>query len=110
MLPSIHQLRYEGEFIAELYGMAPAAQLRHGTQILARAWVLRSALNSAPATIGEDAVSNVPTVPLTCRLNLRHKWRMVSTDDGSNHYWACAICDRRKSDHMSSLRGGIGFP
>lgn len=109
-LPSLHRLRYEGEFVAELYGMARTDQLRHAIQILAYAWVLRSALNSAPATIGEEAVSHLPAIPLTCRLNLRHKWRMFSTEDGSNHYWVCAICDRKKSDGTSSLRGGIGYP
>ena len=108
--PSRHRLRYEGEFIAELYGMARTDQVRHATQILAHAWFLRNALNSAPAAIGEEAVSHLPTIPLTCRLNLRHKWRMFSTEDGSNHYWVCAICDRKKSDSTSSLRGGIGYP
>ena len=108
-LPSVHRLRYEGEFNAELYGMARPDQLRHATQVLARAWILRGALKSAPATIGEEAMSYVPTIPLTCRLNLRHKWQMTSTEDGSNHYWVCAICGKDKPDRMSSLKG-VGPP
>jgi hypothetical protein len=90
-------------------GMARPDQLRHATQVLARAWILRGALKSAPATIGEQAMSYVPTIPLTCRLNLRHKWQMTSTEDGSNHYWVCAICGKDKPNRMSSLKG-VGPP
>jgi hypothetical protein len=109
-LPPVHRVRYEGEFTAELYGMARSAQLRHAAQVLASAWVLRGALSSAPSAPIGAAMSHLPTIPLTCRLNLRHKWRMVSTEDGRTHYWACAICDRAKPDRMSNLKGGIGFP
>ena len=95
-LPPVHRLRYEGEFIAELYGMAPPNQLRYAARVLTHAWLLRGALNSAPATIGEEAMSLIPAVPLICRFNLRHKWQIISTEDGSNHYWACRVCGKDK--------------
>jgi hypothetical protein len=31
---------------------------------------------------------------------------MVSTEDGSNHYWACAVCGKYKPNRMSSLTFG----
>ncbi|MEU4427694.1 hypothetical protein AB0F81_44325 [Actinoplanes sp. NPDC024001] len=34
-------------------------------------------------------------VPLTCRLNLRHRWQTRSTEDG-NRWKACVHCDREK--------------
>ena len=35
-------------------------------------------------------------LPLGCRLNLRHKWQIVSTEDGER-YWTCKVCGKEKS-------------
>jgi hypothetical protein len=111
MLPPAHRLRYEGEFTAELYGMTRTRQLRHAAQVLTRAFALRSALVSVPATAEREAMMFVPTVPLTCRLNLRHKWHQVSTEDGNSRTWECAICGRERPDRMKNAGfGAIGMP
>jgi hypothetical protein len=34
-------------------------------------------------------------IPLTCRLGIRHDWRVVSTSDG-NRFKACAKCGKDK--------------
>jgi hypothetical protein len=94
-LPPVHRDRYEGEFIAELHGMARYRQMGHATQVLTHAWALRAALGSAPATIGEEAMTRARDIPLSCRLNLRHKWHIVSTEDG-DRYWTCKTCGKEK--------------
>ncbi len=108
-LPCVHRDRYAGEFTAELYGMARPAQLRHATQVLVQAWALRTALTNAPTTIGAEAMTPVRSVPLTCRLNLRHKWRLASTEDGGNRYWSCALCgkDRGQGPSQTFVAGGL---
>jgi hypothetical protein len=96
LLPAEHRYRYRQEFLAELYDMPQARQVRHATQVLSRAWVLRAALRQpAPATIGEAAVKD--TRPLRCRLNLWHTWRPFSTPDG-NRYTKCARCGKERRD------------
>jgi hypothetical protein len=35
------------------------------------------------------------SIPLTCRLNLRHAWRKRSTEDG-NRWTECARCGKDK--------------
>ena len=95
-LPAVHRDRYEGEFTAELYGMARHRQIGHATQVLTHALALRAALDSTPATIGEETMTRVRTIPIGCRLNLRHKWHIVSTEDGRDRYWSCKVCGKEK--------------
>ena len=32
--------------------------------------------------------------PLACRLRLRHRWHVVSAEDGSSHWRECVHCGR----------------
>jgi hypothetical protein len=97
-LPSVRRSRYTQEFTAELYGMPRSRQLRHAAQVLSRVWALRSALDkNTPATIGEEAMNHVRIIPLSCRLNLWHKWRRSTTDDGTR-YSQCARCGKEGPD------------
>jgi hypothetical protein len=95
-LPASHRERYRREFAAELHFVPRADQLRYAVHVLSRAWSLRAALiEPAPATIGGSTLKNVPTRPLSCRLNLRHHWRRYFTEDG-DRYQACARCGKDK--------------
>jgi hypothetical protein len=95
-LPASHRERYRREFTAELHFVPRADQLRYATQVLARTWSLRAALtDTAPVTIGERTLENVPTRPLSCRLNLWHRWRRCFTEDGGR-YIACARCGKEQ--------------
>ena len=92
--------RYAAEFLAELYGLTPAAQLRHTAGILSQAFALRAALGSSPSRIEEKVM---PTSPLgrriRCRLLRWHHWHTYSTQDGGL-YKACTICHR---DHPGQM-------
>jgi hypothetical protein len=83
--------RWQREFLADLEVLEPRQQATYGLGVLANAWALRSALGREESTIME---TTAPTRPrLLCRLNLRHKWRVVSTEDGNPH-WECIHCQK----------------
>jgi hypothetical protein len=99
VLPAEHRQRYGLEFIAELYGMPKAQQRRHSARVLTSAWALRAALSeAAPAVIGEIAVTTIHK-PLTCRLNLHHRWRWLSTEDG-DRFERCQKCGKDRSEKV----------
>jgi hypothetical protein len=94
VLPAEHRARYGLEFIAELYGLPPAQQRRHAARVLTGAWALRTALSEAvPGAHGEKAVIIRNVTPLTCRLNLYHRWRWYSTEDGER-FQMCQKCGK----------------
>jgi hypothetical protein len=99
ILPSAHRDRYEGEFTAELYGMARYHQIRHATQILARAWALRAALDAAPLTIGQEIMSHV-RARLNCLIR-RHRWRSEYDHATKRTTWECLRCGAHKLDFHS---------
>jgi hypothetical protein len=100
VLPTEHRARYGLEFVAELYGLPPAQQRRHAARVLTSAWALRTALSEAvPATNGETVVLIKTAKPLTCRLNLRHRWRWQSTEDG-NRFERCQKCGKDRSEEV----------
>ena len=92
--------RYGAEFLAELYGLPPAAQLRQTAGILSQAFALRAALGTSPSRIEEKAV---PTSPLgrriRCRVLRLHHWHTYSTEDGGL-YKACTVCHK---DHPGQM-------
>jgi hypothetical protein len=96
VLPAGQRQRYALEFIAELYGMTRSQQLRHSTQVLAHAWILRSVL-SAAEPIPIEGGTMIPTTrrPFRCLLWI-HRWRWVSTEDG-DRYQCCLGCGRDKT-------------
>lgn len=89
--------RYRQEFLAELYFIEPAAQLRFSVGILSRAWALRRALTEE-GTMFHDTL---PHTPVLCRFNLHHQYRMTATEDGSR-YRRCRRCGK------DDPRGGPG--
>jgi hypothetical protein len=96
-LPAAHRGRYHREFLAELYGLTPSDQLRHATQVLSRAWALRSALaEPALAMKGAATMPIVARRPLICLVLDRHKWQLVSTDDGTSRYRRCRKCGKER--------------
>jgi hypothetical protein len=110
VLPAEHRQRYGLEFIAELYGLPPAQQRRHAARVLTSAWALRTALSAAArATNGGTAVILKTAKPLTCRLNLHHRWRWMSTQDG-DRFERCQKCGKDRSDDVGGSPGvGAGI-
>jgi hypothetical protein len=100
VLPAEHRARYGLEFVAELYGMPPAQQRRHAARVLTSAWALRTALSEAvPGAHGEKAVIIKTAKPLTCRLNLHHRWRWLSTEDG-DRFERCQKCGKDRLEEV----------
>lgn len=92
--------RYAAEFLAELHGLPPAAQLRHTAGVLSQAFALRAALGSSPSPIEEKVVQTIPLGRrLRCRLLRWHHWQSHSTEDGGR-YKSCSVCHR---DHPGKL-------
>ena len=83
--------RWREEFLADLQVLGPRQQATYTVGVLANAWALRSALGKGEPTIMGETVTT--RTPLTCRLNLRHRWRVVSTEDGNPH-WECTRCHK----------------
>ena len=109
VLPAEHRTRYGLEFIAELYGMPKAQQRRHSARVLTSAWTLRTALVAAPGTNGDTTVITTTHKPLTCRLNLHHRWRWLSTEDG-DRFERCEKCGKDRSEKVGgSPEAGQGI-
>jgi hypothetical protein len=84
--------RFSAEYLAELYGQPPAAQVRQLTGFLSQAFVLRAALGAAPSPM-EGPVMTPTTVGhrFRCHVLRHHRYRWYSADDGSR-YRACQFC------------------
>jgi hypothetical protein len=57
-------------------------------------------------TNGETAVIIETAKPLTCRLNLHHRWRWCSTEDG-DRFERCQKCGKDRSEKVG---GGGNYP
>jgi hypothetical protein len=100
VLPPEHRSRYGLEFVSELYGLPPAQQRRHAARVLTSAWALRTAVSAAASgTNGGTAVILKTAKPLTCRLNLHHRWRWLSTEDG-DRFERCEKCGKDRSEDV----------
>ena len=106
VLPPEHRGRYGLEFVAELYGLPPAQQRRHAARVLTSAWALRTALSAVPGTNGGTALVVTTDKPVTCRLNLHHRWRWCSTEDG-DRFERCVKCGKDRSEKVG---GGGDYP
>lgn len=91
--------RYRQEFAAELYGMSRTRQSRYAICVLVRSWALRTAVGHRTSVrVPEVNVrSTVKPDPLTCRLNLRHRWRERRNPDG-DMYYSCSRCEKDRYD------------
>jgi len=106
---SLHRLpsgptrsRYEREFIAELYGLSPAQQLRHALGVLAASGALNHAVRDHSPSILETTMSILhPAKPWGCRLGIRHHWELQSTEDG-NRFLACTRCAKEHPGQSGS--------
>lgn len=100
-LPDWHdRLRYRAEFLAEMHGLPPAAQLRYTAGLVSQTFALRAALGSSPSRAEEDAMTISTTTRRffwRCRMFRWHRWVSRSTDDGGR-YLACARCGRERDD------------
>jgi hypothetical protein len=110
VLPGATRDRYRQEFLAELYGLSRARQLRHAFGVLSRSWALRAAINTPSETTAADMELVFPRRrrPLFCRLNLRHRWATTRTEDGKP-YLRCQRCGKDETDIFGGTKSGRDF-
>jgi hypothetical protein len=87
-LPSEHRYRYRQEFLAELHGMPPSAQLHHAAGVLSRVLTLRVALTDPGRRLTEEGSAR----SWRCRLG-RHGWRYEKDWQGTS-YRVCRRCGK----------------
>jgi hypothetical protein len=56
---------------------------------------------------GEIAVTTTIHKPMTCRLNLHHRWRWLSTEDG-DRFERCQKCGKDRLDSGPGVNLGFG--
>jgi hypothetical protein len=110
VLPGATRDRYRQEFLAELYGLGPARQLHHTAGVLSRAWALRAAINTPSQEASADMEIVFPRHrrPLSCRLNLRHHWATLRSEDGKP-YQRCQRCGKDETDIFGGTRSARDF-
>ncbi len=92
--------RYHSEFVAELYGLPAAEQLRHAAGVLSQALALRAALGSSPQRLEEAAMQSIPWGRrFRCRVLRMHHWQLHSSEDGGL-YKSCSVC---RKDHPGQM-------
>jgi hypothetical protein len=101
--PGDVRLRYRAELVAELYGQSLLDQTRYALGALASGRALRRAVLHPDPT-------EVVRTPWTCRLGLRHRWHVVSAEDGSSRWRECVHCGRVLETHSPPHGGGGGGP
>lgn len=113
LLPELDdRLRYRAEFLAELHELTPVGQLRYTSGVLSQTFALRAALDSAPSSVEEDAMTITRTRNFRCHILCRHHWVTRSTEDGSR-YETCSRCGRDQSEcpggpgAMGAIGGGV---
>ncbi|GAA1477143.1 hypothetical protein GCM10009623_15890 [Nocardioides aestuarii] len=82
--------RWREELLADLEVLAGRERAAYVVGVVVNAWALRSAVRGGQAGV---AVARAARRPLGCRLNLRHSWHVVSTEDG-HPYWECRDCHK----------------
>ena len=102
--------RYRQELLAELCGLGRARQYRHVLGVLSRCWALRAALNTPALAPAADLEIEFPRRrrALFCRLNLRHRWASMRTEDGSR-YLRCQRCGKDETDIHGGSKSAPDF-
>ena len=105
-LPSEHRWRYRQEFLAELYGMTPAEQRQHASEVLSHVVALRVALSEPARLTSKEATM---AAPWRCRLRL-HRWQRLRNPEGG-WYRECRGCGKQRDGIGGpSSRGGLLTP
>ena len=81
------RLRYRLEMLAELWGTPARRQASY-------AWGVLCASRSLVRSVRHPDPTAETRPPLACRLHLRHRWHVVSAEDGSSHWRECVHCRR----------------
>ena len=81
------RLRYRLEMLAELWGTPARRQASY-------AWGALCASRTLVKAVRHPDPTAETRPPMACRLHLRHRWHVVSAEDGSSHWRECVRCGR----------------
>jgi hypothetical protein len=82
--------RYRFEMVADLQYLDRPHQVYYAAGAVSTVWSLRRELTSE---VSMRDTTTTPTVPLLCRLGLKHHWHWESTEDGQR-FERCARCGK----------------
>ncbi len=91
LVPVAQRARYWHEFRGELRGLSPRRQRQYAAGVLGQAPRLRGAIGRHRPAEPPLTVTGLRYRPVSCRLNLRHHWMVLTNDDGE-HYRRCMLC------------------
>jgi hypothetical protein len=99
--------RYRWELVADLSHLHRSHQLSYATGVVSTAWQLRRELTQEIDPMTDTTTT--PTIPLLCRLNLRHHWHTETNEDGGR-YRRCTRCgkDDPRLGNSGMPHGGFG--
>lgn len=86
--------RYRQEFLADLHHLGPRRQWRYAVGVAAQVLPLRVALERSATSAWESLVGPRQRKPWPCRLNLRHRWVVQYSEDGTSRYRTCSKCHK----------------
>jgi hypothetical protein len=84
------RLRYQREFVAELYGLSPAEQARYTAGLLSSVLALRAALGTSSRPL-ELTMPTSTKAPFRCRVLRMHRW-MGRGAPHHGHVRICTLC------------------
>jgi hypothetical protein len=84
--------RYRWELYADLTALDRPHQLTYASGVLSTAWQLRRELTQEIDPMNDTTTT--PTIPLLCRLNLRHHWVYVTNPEDNHRYRRCGHCGK----------------
>lgn len=93
-LPGEHRDRYRHEFRAELFDMTRRQQFRFATGVLIHAPSLRGSLLRQPVAVAGGEM--IVVKPMLCLLNVKHRWRLASSEDGESRFYRCERCGKER--------------
>ena len=84
--------RYRWELFADLSQLDRSHQLTYATGVLSTAWQLRRELTQEIDPMTDPTAT--PSIPLLCRLNLRHQWHYETNPEDNHRYRRCSRCGK----------------
>ena len=84
--------RYRWELFADLSSLDRSHQLAYASGVFSTAWQLRRELTQEIDPMND--LTNTPTIPLLCRLNLRHHWHYVTNPEDRTRSRRCSRCGK----------------
>jgi hypothetical protein len=84
--------RYRWELSADLSQLDRPHQMSYASGVLSTAWQLRRELTQETDPMNDTP--STPSIPLLCRLNIRHHWHYETNPEDNHRYSRCTRCGK----------------